>query len=331
MRRLRVACVGTGFIAGKHLAALSAFDDVQVTAVADSDVDRARSAAAPLGARVYADGLELLATEELDAVWLCVPPFAHGPLEQSAIERGLPFFVEKPLASDLDTATAIADAVDRAGLLTAVGYHWRHLTVVERARELLRGRPPSLVTGYWLDATPPVPGWVQRSRSGGQVLEQTTHIVDLARHLVGEVDTVQALEVAAPGEVAVDDVVPIAASATFRFTSGAIGTVASARFLHARHRVALHLMGEGYAVELSERSLTNHELSVSTVDGTHVAKSDEDPILREDRAFVDAVMGRLDGVRVPYAEALRSHRLAWAADVSARAGGTVVETGGVHG
>ena len=328
MTRMRVACIGTGFIASKHLEALAGFDDVVVVAVADTVVKRAEAAAAPVGARAYADGLELLAAEELDAVWLCLPPFAHGALEKAAADRGLPFFVEKPLACDLDTATAVADRVQRSGVLTAVGYHWRYLSVVEEAQALLRERAPVLVTGYWLDKTPGVPWWAQRSRSGGQVVEQTTHILDLARLLVGEVETVQAVEVAAPEAAA--DVTPVAASATLRFASGAIGTVASARFLPNRHRVALHLMGDGYAVELSERSLTDHRLVVSTADGVKDRVTDEDPFGVEDRAFLDTVSGRRDAVRVTYVEALRTHRLAWAADRSAREGGTLVRPG-AHG
>ena len=84
MRRLRVACVGTGFIAGEHLRALSDLPEVDVVAVAATQPERADQAAARYGARAYADGLTLLEAEELDAVWLCVPPFAHGALNSLA-------------------------------------------------------------------------------------------------------------------------------------------------------------------------------------------------------------------------------------------------------
>jgi len=150
--RLKVACVGTGFIAGRHLAALDGIPEVELVAVADAVLERAEAAAQPLGSRAYGNGLALLAAEDLDAVWLCVPPFAHGPLERAALERGLPFFVEKPLAADLSVAQAIADDVRARGLRTAVGYHWRYLDVVEQAQHLLRGTPPQLLLGQWLDA-----------------------------------------------------------------------------------------------------------------------------------------------------------------------------------
>jgi predicted dehydrogenase len=319
MSRLRVGCVGTGFIAGRHLSALSGFDDVSIVAVADALPERADEVAARYGARAYRDGSALIEAEELDAVWLCVPPFAHGPLEQAALDRRLPFFVEKPLALDLITAVEIASGVRDTGLVTAVGYHWRHLDVVRRARELLGEVPPQLVTGHWLDRTPAPPWWSRRSGSGGQVLEQTTHLFDLARHLVGEVTTVSAAEVTRPRPHLPEADAPTAATALLHFASGAVGTISSTSALGWRHAVGLQLLGAGRVVELGERSLTDHELRVTTVDGADVTASDEDPIAREDREFLDAVRGG-PPVQVPYAEALRTHALAWAADLSAREG-----------
>jgi myo-inositol 2-dehydrogenase/D-chiro-inositol 1-dehydrogenase len=311
--RLRVACVGTGFIAGRHLAALAGLDDVEVVAVADPVRERADAAAGPVGARAYDDGLALLETEELDAVWLCVPPFAHGPLEQAAVARSLPFFVEKPLSADLATAVDVAARVRTSGLLTGVGYHWRHLALVQQAAELLRATPAQLVTGTWLDRTPPPPWWSQRSMSGGQVVEQTTHLYDLVRLLVGEVTSVHAVEVGPDGGV------PTASSAVLRFASGAVGSISSTRVLDRRHRVGLHLSAPERAVELVERALSDHELRV---DGGEGLVSGEDPIAAEDREFVAALRGE-GTVSVPYEEGLRSHALAWAADLSAREGRTV--------
>jgi myo-inositol 2-dehydrogenase / D-chiro-inositol 1-dehydrogenase len=320
MTRLRVGCIGTGFIAGQHLRVLAGFDDVEVVAVADTVLERAEQAAARSGARAYGDGLALLGTEDLDAVWLCVPPFAHGALEAAAVDRRLPFFVEKPLARDLPTAQRVAGQVAAGGVTTAVGYHWRHLELVHRAAELLARSPAQLVTGYWLDRTPAVPWWPQRAFSGSQVIEQTTHIFDLARALAGEVVGVTAVERPAPdgrGDV------PAAASALLRFGSGAVGSISSARVLGWRHRVALHVVADGLVVEIAERGLADHELRVVTADGEEVHRSEQDPIVAEDREFLDVLLGRVPHVRVPYAEALRTHALACAADRAAREGRSV--------
>jgi predicted dehydrogenase len=198
-----------------------------------------------------------------------------------------------------------------------VGYHWRHLEVVQRAAELLARTPAQLVTGYWLDKTPGVSWWPQRAYSGSQVIEQTTHIFDLARLLAGEVVSVTAAERAMPdgrGDV------PATATALLRFASGAVGSISSARVLGWRHRVALHVVADGLVAEIGEWGLTDHELRVVTADGEEVLRSDANPIAAEDREFLDVLRGRLPRVRVPYGEALHTHAVACAADRSARAG-----------
>jgi myo-inositol 2-dehydrogenase/D-chiro-inositol 1-dehydrogenase len=315
--RLRVGCVGTGFIAGRHLGALAAMPDVDVVAVADPLVERAAAAADRLGARSYDDGLALLEAEDLDALWLCVPPFAHAPLAMAALTRRLPFFAEKPLGIDMSAAQAIADGVRAQNLQTSVGYHWRYLDVVDQARELLRERPPQLLLGQWLDATPGAPWWSRRDRSGGQLVEQTTHLFDLARLLCGEVESVSAAETMLPRDEWPGADVPTASTVLLRFRSGAIGSISSSCLLAGRNRVDLRLVTPGQVVELRERSLSDHELRVD--DGA-LTRLDQDPIAAEDRAFVDALLGRGDDVRSPYQEALRTHALACAADESARTG-----------
>jgi myo-inositol 2-dehydrogenase / D-chiro-inositol 1-dehydrogenase len=136
--------------------------------------------------------MELLAAERLDAVYICVPPFAHGAPELAVIDAGLPMFVEKPVAIDQETAAEIAARLAGQPLLTCTGYHWRWLDIFDRAAELLADRPARLVQCSWLDKVPPPPWWLRRDGSGGQTIEQTTHVLDTARGLAGEVTEVHA-------------------------------------------------------------------------------------------------------------------------------------------
>ena len=315
MGQTRIGFVGAGIIANRHLGDLLGFGDVRVAALADPDLDRACEAAARCGARAYADFREMLDREALDALYLCVPPFAHGAPERAAIERGLPFFVEKPLAVDLATAEAVARGVAERGLVTAVGYHWRYLDIVERARELLAATPARLALGYWLDFTPPPPWWTKEALSGGQLVEQATHIFDLARHLVGEVTDVYAATARTPRPAFPDADVPEVSVATLHFASGALGQLASTCLLGWPHHIGLQLFGEGLAIELSE-----FELLVDVGRGRPVRRAEGDPFVREDRAFIDAVQDKPGRVRVPYAEALGTHRLATTAARAAREG-----------
>lgn len=315
MEQIRVGFIGAGGIAGRHLGNLLGFADVRVVALADLALDRAREAAARCDARAYADYAEMLDREALDALYICVPPFAHGAPELAALARGLPFFVEKPLSVDPAVAEEIARGVAARALTTAVGYHWRYLDTVAEAQERLASAPARLALGYWLDGTPPPGWWIREGQSGGQMVEQTTHIFDLARYLVGPVDEVQAVgaRLARPEypDADVDDV----SLATLRFASGALGSLASTCLLKWPHRIGLHLFGDGLAIELSE-----FELMVDVGQGRPVRAPQGDPFVREDRDFIDAVGGRADRIRVPYAEALETHRLVTAAARSAKEG-----------
>jgi predicted dehydrogenase len=319
MERVAVGFVGAGAVATRHAATLARFEDVDVVGVADPDAGAAGRLAARAGANAYASHEELLARERLDALYVCVPPFAHGAPELAAVEAGLPLFVEKPLAADLATAELIAEAVRGRGLVTGVGYHWRWLDTVERARELLDGNPARLVLAYWLDKVPPPAWWRSRDRSGGQVVEQATHVLDLARALVGEVTLVHAVGARSPRADFPDSDVDDVSAASLRFSTGAVGTVAATCLLGRLHRAGIHLFADGLALELSEA-----ELVVGRDGGEEVHTANGDARGRPDRDFVDAVKGGPDRMRVPYAEALRTHRLACALAASA-VDGRVVE------
>ncbi|WP_229402014.1 Gfo/Idh/MocA family protein [Micromonospora okii] len=314
MRTCRVGLVGAGGVAQRHARVLDGFDDVEIVGVTDVARDAAQRLADAHGGRAFADVDELLAAGP-DAVYVCVPPFAHGPVEEAIVAAGVPMFVEKPVAVDLDTAERIADLVARRGLLTGVGHHWRYLHVVAEARELLAGRPVRMVGGAWLDKVPPVAWWARRDRSGGPVVEQAAHVLDLMRALVGEVTEVSAYGDGAPPPVDGADIDSVT-TAALRFAGGAVGTLSAACVLGWKHRAGLEILADGLALRLAEDGLT-----IRDADGERHLPADPDGARTAvDRAFVDAVRGVGDDVRVPYAEALRTQRLALAIAESARTG-----------
>lgn len=321
MTPIRVAVIGAGGIAGRHIANLAWFPGVRLVGVADPLIEAAEGQARRVaGTRAFADWREMLDKVPADALLICVPPFAHGEPELGAVERGLPFFVEKPIATDLPTAERIGRAVAESGLVTAVGYHWRYLDIVERAAELLAEKPAHLAMGYWWDATPPRDWWVRQATSGGQIVEQTTHIFDLARHLLGEARVVSTVVRHVPGrERAFPDAdVADASVVSVVFDSGAVGAFASTHLLRWAHRVGLHLVSDGMVLELSEG-----ELMVDVGRGRPVTRASRDPFLAELRDFLAAATGAENRIRVPFAEALQTQRLTVAATEAANRGHVV--------
>ncbi len=314
-RVTRIGFIGAGGIANRHFGVLEHFADVAIVAVCDVEQARAEQAAERFGARAFTDADAMLAEVDLDALYICVPPFAHGAPERAALAAGLPFFVEKPVALDIATAEAIARDVAAAGLVTAVGYHWRYLDTVDEVRGLLAQNPARLMSGYWLDSTPPPQWWWHTDRSGGQMVEQTTHLLDLARYLAGPVKRVFGLAGRTTRAEFPGLDVPTVSTASVEFAGGAIANFASTCLLGWNHRVGLHLFGDRLAIEI-----TDHDLMIDVGRGRPVRGAQGDPVWREDRDFIDAVQGKDNRIRCPYAEAVETHRLALAIGESARSG-----------
>lgn len=314
----RVVLVGAGSVAQRHADVLTALDDVSVVAVADPMPAAAETLARRCDARAFADVEAALDASDADAVYICVPPFAHGVPEKAALARGLPIFVEKPVAVDLATAEDLAALVAAAGVVTGTGYHWRCLDIVAEAQQLLAEAPPLLASGYWLDKRPPVQWWAHSAKSGGQVVEQLTHVLDLARALLGEAVEVYAAGVRqrAPSAPAADrGDVDDATAATVRFESGAVATLAATSLLTVKHRAAFHTFSSGLVLEVAEDCLVIDDGS-----SRRDRRPAEDPRVTVDREFIEAVRGQRESTRAPYAEAVRTHRLGCAVAESARTG-----------
>jgi predicted dehydrogenase len=302
-----------------HLRVLAAFDDVQVVAVTSRSLESAGRLAESIGARVYSDYRSMFDQAGLDAVFICVTPDGHGEPELAAIDRGIGLFVEKPLGVDEEVPARIAERIHETGLVSCVGYQWRYLEVVDRARALLESHPPLMVMGSWLGDTPGVKWWVRSNQSGGQIVEQATHIFDLARYLAGEMEPI-----AAAGRRVVRPAYPESdildvTQTSVRFASGAIGSIETTCLLDGPHKVGLETVSDGMSLtlEVLDHRLVARQGSQTTI---HQPPTTFDtPYEHQDRAFIDAVQGKPTRIRSSYDDALRTHRVTLAASRLANA------------
>lgn len=187
-RTLRVGVIGCGRIAQPHLSNLRSSPAASVVAVCDVRPEAAKRAAEPTSAEVFTDPVAMLEAVEMDVVYVLTPTPTHGELGAAVLSSGRHLMVEKPLAANLEDADRLVEAAERSGKVAAVGHQWRYLKGAERAREALNGSPLALVHAwyYW---TWPLVGWIaERATGGGQMLDQGIHLLDLARHVAGEVN-----------------------------------------------------------------------------------------------------------------------------------------------
>lgn len=320
---LRIAMIGAGGVAQRHARVLGELDGARVVSVVDPVPEAASALARATGARALAEVGDAL--DEADAAYVCVPPFAHGDAEAAVLERDLPLFVEKPVGVDLAGAERIAALVEKAGVVTGTGYHWRCLDTVALLREELAGRPPLLATGHWWGTRPAVGWWQHMDRSGGQVIEQLTHVTDLARMLLGTPTAVTAVggravagapDVNAPLREGSD--VDDATAALVRFESGAALLLSATCALDSLYGAGLIVTAPGLVAEIGEEQLRlTHGRQSRTI------ATGEDPRVVVDREFLEAVRGEREQATVPYAEALATHRLGLAITEAVRTGGSV--------
>ena len=166
---LKIGFVGTGWVAGQHMKSLGQIAEANIVACTDVDADRAAEAASRFaGAAAYTDHRKMLDEAGLDAVYVCLPPHVHGQVELDIIERGLPFFLEKPLANEMETPRRILSAVQKKGLLTSVGYMMRYYPHAARGRSSCPHTSPSPPAAPTCTPYRACPGGVARSRAAAR-------------------------------------------------------------------------------------------------------------------------------------------------------------------
>ncbi|MDW8027040.1 MAG: Gfo/Idh/MocA family oxidoreductase [Armatimonadota bacterium] len=327
-KEVRIGFVGCGGIAQAHMEALRKIEGVKLVAFCDVVLEKAKAAAKKFGGKAFTKAKQMLKSIELDALYFCLPPFAHGD-ELLAVENGIPFFVEKPVGLDWSLIKEIANGVREKNLLTSVGYMNRYRRSVNTVRDLLQKDPAILLLGGWIGGTPmALEGiwhwWVQKDKSGGQFHEQVTHTVDLARYLAGEVVEVHAfqskgLNRLAPEHYTVEDAMVV----NLKFQSGAIANLWAC--------CAANGGGGGVSLQVYATETTahftgwEHTVRIYRRNQDIVEIKGEGEIFRiEDEAFVKALRtGDRSLIRSDYIDGAKTAAVTLAAVKSAETGNPV--------
>lgn len=345
---VQVGFVGAGGRTVREMVDLVRMPDVEIAALCDIAPgrcdeavrhinDRVASGAltaapgrAPIAPKTFTDVRAMLDSVEVDAVYVSLPPFAHGDIDHAIIEAGKAIFVEKPVALKMSVARDIDAHIKESDVVSSVGYQSRYSTAIAKARELLDGVPVGLVIAIRLGGVPGTPWWRVQSRSGGMLIEQHTHGVDLCRYLAGEVESVCAFaHTALLNDVPQLDIADVN-SVAVRYAGGAVGSIvnscALARGQGAPANVAgsIHIIARGLTVTASARNL----IVLRPEGAREEYPAEGDANMRMNEAFIHAVAtGDRSGIRSDYADGMRSFEVTYAANLSAERGGEVIHIG----
>lgn len=334
---LKLGFVGVGGIARRHLKNASARDDVVIVGHADIVPERAAAAAEAYGGNAYPHCCELYDAEEPDALVIATPPDAHGEIEEEAVQRGIHFFVEKPVAVDLARAERVKQAVDSAGILVQVGYMMRFAEGIRKAKELLEDRAIAMVQQhYYMPGMPPKDWYADIGRSGGQLTEQATHMLDCGRFLAGDVTSVRAQTIRAhdwrpeanqPHDGLLwahpDFSIPDTTAMVMEYAGGAIGTLSCSMVPGTAWDSGFRIVAEGMIVVIDGGSV---RWSGAEQGETKAGNNWPSYVLYD---FLDAVSEGHPATTVPYDEGIRSLAISLAGYESVRQNGAPVDPTGL--
>jgi predicted dehydrogenase len=189
----KLALIGCGGIGEYHLSHFVQFKEiVELAGFCDLLIERAESFVERAGSgKAYSDYIKMYDEVKPDMVFICIPPYAHGLVEFETIKRGIPFFVEKPLALDANMSRELVRQVEEKNIIAASGFQCRYDNINESAKQFIKEHQIVHVAASRIGNIPEVPWWRIRSMSGGQLVEQTVHQMDMLRYLLDdEPDTV---------------------------------------------------------------------------------------------------------------------------------------------
>ncbi|KTB81683.1 Gfo/Idh/MocA family protein [Pseudomonas syringae] len=253
---LGIGLIGTGFMGRAHAlafgnanAALELPARIRLAALADADSARAEHCAQTWGFdRSHADWQQLIHDPRVQIVAITTPNHLHFPMAMAAIAAGKAVYCEKPLAVSLAEADEMRRSAKAAGIVTKVGYNYQHNPMIGLAKDMIEAGELGDIVSFQGEfsedfmANPASP-WSWRcdaAHAGGALADLGSHLLGMARYLVGDVEavcadcsTVHLQRPASPGShemrpIAVDD----QTHALLRFSNGARGTFSSSWLKH---------------------------------------------------------------------------------------------------
>jgi len=226
MATLRVGVIGLG-IGVQHLRVFQGLDGVEIAAVGDVVSSVAEAKAKEYRAKPYTDALEMIESENLDAVSICTPPRSHSELTAAAAKKGTHVLCEKPMAPSVADCDAMVEACAQAGVHLMIAQKKRFHPLIQRVKTLSEGEFGPVrwaVCKYALGRVDK--GWFwEEEDGGGPLLENSIHTVDMLRFLMGEVVRVYA----EGGNLFMPKFKPQldVATYTFRFENGSMAAIGS--------------------------------------------------------------------------------------------------------
>lgn len=321
-KKLKVGIIGCGYFGNVHLDNLLKMEDVEITCLYNRGIDRLEKTGKKVPkARLYQDLSQMMLKEKLDAAVICLTPDAHGEAERLCCKKKINMYIEKPIGLFRTECETLGEEIKFAGVIVSVGYQERYSEPLSLISDILKKEPAGLVNGYWIGDMPGAAWWRQKELSGGQMVEQATHIADMFRFLFGEAESVYSKGGNnAEFKLNMDHDVEDWSSSVISFKSGVTATLNTGCYSTAGGKVGFEIYTPHYRIEYN----WGRSLSVISGDRREEINVPGENHMKAMSTFIEAVRNKDPyAIRSNYDDALNTLRLTLAANESMKSGKAV--------
>lgn len=201
VKKLKVAVIGCGRISARHMSSAKILSEyADLVAVCDIKKEVADEAAKKYEAKAYYDYKELIDTEELDVIHICLPHYLHMPVAKYAIERGVKVLTEKPMGIDFESAEEVVKLAEEKNVLFGVIFQCRYNNSAQLVKRVVsEGKLGKILSAHstltWSrsDDYYSLSDWkgTWDKEGGGVIIDQAIHSIDLANWIINsEVESI---------------------------------------------------------------------------------------------------------------------------------------------
>ncbi|MBE6612191.1 MAG: Gfo/Idh/MocA family oxidoreductase [Ruminococcaceae bacterium] len=331
---LNIGIIGVGRISGMHISQIRKYDTAHISAICDIDETKLQEVGDRLNipqSHRFTDYRELISCPDVDAVEICTPNHLHVPFALEAVRAGKAVEVEKPLSTFYkDGVAELLKALEESGTPNMICFSKRFFPAVRYAKELIEsGKLGQIinVSVEYLQSGAFIPGrklewrFVKEFAGSGTLGDLGIHLIDMARFLVGEFESVYAMSNTIVKErrkldsdemapVLVDDITGFMARlegnviANFLVTKCAVGESESIRF---------EIYGTNGVIKFN---LNNpEEITIRWADetrtggNTETIKVPKEYYLDQEYAFIEAALGQMTPHFPSIAEGARCQKI----------------------
>lgn len=265
-KKIRVAVVGCGRIATKHLNAIRDLKtELYLVAVCDVITELAKKTSQVFDCAYYTDFSALIAAEDLDCVILCTPSGLHAKQTIAAARLGINILVEKPMATSYADGLKMINECDVSGVrLFVVKQNRLNPTVKLLKQAITEERFGKLILAqtnvFW---TRPQEYYSQGSGwrgtwefDGGALMNQASHYFDLLNWLLGPVDKVHAMT-STTRKIEAEDTGVV----NLRWRNGLLGSVAVTMLTYPKNlEGSITIIGEKGTVKIGGIALNEIQM-----------------------------------------------------------------------